>query len=62
MDFTFLRDGGLLPVVEPDKDKRGKNIGVRHYKVEYKMYICVVDRDLKCEYAAPPTWPFVLFV
>ncbi|KAK8073199.1 hypothetical protein PG994_004098 [Apiospora phragmitis] len=47
-DFTFLREqGGLLPT-EPGTNSKGKPVGKRHYKVEYKIEIEVVDRDLKC--------------
>ncbi|KAK8087694.1 hypothetical protein PG997_002655 [Apiospora hydei] len=47
-DFTFLRDQGWLLPTEPGTNSKGKPVGRRHYKVEYKIEIEVVDRDLKC--------------
>ncbi|KAH8900614.1 hypothetical protein GQ53DRAFT_633221 [Thozetella sp. PMI_491] len=49
VDFTHLRDNGLLQPIEPGKRKRGKNIGVRHYRITFLLVIRVVDRDLKCK-------------
>ncbi|KAK8130804.1 hypothetical protein PG999_003184 [Apiospora kogelbergensis] len=48
VDFTFLREQGWLLPTEPGKNSKGKPAGKRHYKVEYKIEIEVVDRDLKC--------------
>ncbi|KAK7941501.1 uncharacterized protein PG986_013888 [Apiospora aurea] len=48
VDFTFLRDQGWLLPTEPGTNSKGKPVGRRHYKVEYKIEIEVVDRDLKC--------------
>ncbi|KAF2181357.1 hypothetical protein K469DRAFT_713791 [Zopfia rhizophila CBS 207.26] len=48
VDFSFLRDQGLIRPVEPDEDEQGRKVGQRHYKVEYNMIIQVVDRDLRC--------------
>lgn len=45
VDFTFLRDQGLIRPIEPTPGSKGK----RHYRVNYTMGIRVVDRDLKCE-------------
>jgi len=49
VDFTFLRTEGLIEPVERVKNKRGKPVGRRHYRVTYTMVIKVVDRDLRCE-------------
>ncbi|KAK7952893.1 hypothetical protein PG988_013587 [Apiospora saccharicola] len=48
VDFTFLRDQGRLLPTEPGTNSKGKPVGKRHYRVEYKIEIEVVDRDLKC--------------
>ncbi|KAK8137369.1 hypothetical protein PG984_005309 [Apiospora sp. TS-2023a] len=48
VDFTFLRDQGCLLPTEPGTNSKGKPVGKRHYRVEYKIEIEVVDRDLKC--------------
>ncbi|KAK8876951.1 Hsp70 chaperone protein [Apiospora arundinis] len=48
VDFTFLREQGWLLPTEPGTNSKGKPVGKRHYKVEYKIEIEVVDRDLKC--------------
>lgn len=55
VDFTFLRDQGLIRPIEPAPGSKGK----RHYRINYTMGIRVVDRDLKCECAkrSPPTLP-----
>jgi len=45
VDFTFLREQGLIQPVEPEPGTKGK----RHYKVNYDILIRIVDRDLKCE-------------
>ncbi|KAJ9133270.1 Hsp70 family protein-like protein [Pleurostoma richardsiae] len=44
VDFTFLREQGLIQPVEPEPGTKGK----RHYKVNYDILIRIVDRDLKC--------------
>ena len=51
VDFTYLRDEGLIFPIEPTVNENGRRIGCRHYKVIYTMVIRVVDRDLECEYA-----------
>ncbi|KAK7906417.1 hypothetical protein PG985_016423 [Apiospora marii] len=48
VDFTFLRDQGWLLPTEPGTNSKGRPVGRRHYRVEYKIEIEVVDRDLKC--------------
>ncbi|KAI3326025.1 hypothetical protein HD806DRAFT_430483 [Xylariaceae sp. AK1471] len=48
VDFTYLRDQGLIHPIEPKINENGKKIGVRHYKINYTMAIRVVDRDLRC--------------
>lgn len=52
VDFTFLRDQGLILPVEPKVNKKGKRVGRKHYLVKYTMQILVVDRDLKCEFSS----------
>lgn len=47
-DFNFLLEQGLLRPIEPEFDKEGKPLSKKHYKVQYTMYIRVVDRDLRC--------------
>ena len=49
VDFTFLIKDGLIQPIEPGLDANGNRIGKRHYRVEYKLFIEVVDRDLSCE-------------
>ena len=49
VDFTFLIKDGLIQPIEPSLDDNGQRIGKRHYRVEYKLFIEVVDRDLSCE-------------
>ncbi|KAH6646709.1 hypothetical protein BKA67DRAFT_524621 [Truncatella angustata] len=48
VDFTFLREQGLIQPIEPIKKPNGKTIGTRHYRVVFTMAIRVVDRDLQC--------------
>ncbi|ETS77294.1 hypothetical protein PFICI_11168 [Pestalotiopsis fici W106-1] len=48
VDFTFLRDQGLIQPIEPVANPNGRIVGTRHYKVNYTMVIRVVDRDLQC--------------
>ena len=50
VDFSFLLDQGRIHPIEPSFDEMGRQIGKRHYKVEYEMIIQVVDRDLTCKY------------
>ncbi|RYP47954.1 hypothetical protein DL768_006109 [Monosporascus sp. mg162] len=47
-DFNFLLDEGLITPTDPPRDSNGRQIGRKHYKVQYSMVIQVVDRDLKC--------------
>ncbi|KAF4977312.1 hypothetical protein FZEAL_6135 [Fusarium zealandicum] len=48
VDFSFLRDQGLIAPIEPTINDQGRKVGTRHYKVNYTMAIRVVDRDLEC--------------
>ena len=50
VDFTFLRDQGLIQPVDGRFNKNGKKVGKKHYQVNYTMVIKVVDRDLQCEF------------
>ncbi|RYP76031.1 hypothetical protein DL770_007309 [Monosporascus sp. CRB-9-2] len=47
-NFNFLLDEGLITPTDPPRDSNGRQIGRKHYKVQYSMVIQVVDRDLKC--------------
>ena len=49
VDFTFLRNEGLIHPVEGGFNRNGKPVGKRHYRVTYTMVMKVVDRDLQCE-------------
>ncbi|KAL2141237.1 hypothetical protein VTI28DRAFT_2650 [Corynascus sepedonium] len=48
VDFTFLRNEGLIHPVEGGFNRNGKPVGKRHYRVTYTMVMKVVDRDLQC--------------
>ncbi|RYP04020.1 hypothetical protein DL764_004714 [Monosporascus ibericus] len=51
VDFTFLRDQGLIqPIYNriPEGRNKGMRVGKPHYQVDYTMVIEVVDRDLRC--------------
>jgi hypothetical protein len=48
VDFTFLRDEGLIQPVYGENEA-GQRVGKLHYRVTYTMVIKVVDRDLQCE-------------
>ncbi|KAK0653120.1 hypothetical protein B0T16DRAFT_407468 [Cercophora newfieldiana] len=48
VDFTFLRERGLIRPVKASVDAKGRTIGKRHYRVDYTMLIKIVDRDLQC--------------
>ncbi|KAB5518088.1 hypothetical protein GE09DRAFT_1045090 [Coniochaeta sp. 2T2.1] len=48
VDFTFLRDEGLIQPVDGGVNAKGRRIGKRHYRVTFTMVIKVVDRDLQC--------------
>ncbi|RYC58125.1 hypothetical protein CHU98_g8073 [Xylaria longipes] len=48
VDFTYLRDKGLITPIEPTVSENGQKAGRRHYKIQYKIVLQVVDRDLKC--------------
>ncbi|KAK5631094.1 hypothetical protein RRF57_006809 [Xylaria bambusicola] len=47
-DFNFLRDKNLIKPTEPTFGPNGRQIGRKHYKIQYDIVIRVVDRDLKC--------------
>ena len=49
VDFTFLREQGLIQPVNGSLNEKYKRVGKKHYKVNFTMFICVVDRDLRCE-------------
>lgn len=49
VDFTFLRDEGLIQPIDGGVNEQGRRIGKRHYRVTFTMVIRVVDRDLQCE-------------
>lgn len=49
VDFTFLRNEGLIQPVDGGFNRDGKPVGKRHYRVTYTLVIKVVDRDLRCE-------------
>lgn len=53
VDFTFLRNEGLIQPVDGGTNEFGKSVGKRHYRVTYTMVIKVVDRDLRCESLYP---------
>jgi hypothetical protein len=61
VDFTFLRDQGLIQPIDGSVNERGKRVGKRHYKVTYTMAIKVVDRDLQCQFIShhPFTPPLI---
>ncbi|KAJ4321515.1 hypothetical protein N0V84_005318 [Fusarium piperis] len=48
VDFSFLQQQGLIKPIEPEKNKNGKPIGKRHWKVEFLIYLQVIGRDLSC--------------
>jgi hypothetical protein len=48
IDFTFLITDGLIQPIDPGVDAEGNRIGKRHYRVDYTLFIKVVDRDLQC--------------
>ncbi|KAG5655397.1 hypothetical protein KAF25_006900 [Fusarium avenaceum] len=48
IDCTFLRDKGRISPVDPIILDNGKQIGKRHYRVNFTMAIRVVDRHLEC--------------
>ncbi|KAF4972875.1 hypothetical protein FSARC_646 [Fusarium sarcochroum] len=50
VDFSFLRDQGLIMPTEPSLNKLRRKIGTRHFKVNFTMAIRVVDRDLECKF------------
>lgn len=60
VDFSFLRDQGLITPVEPPVSDKGRRLGKKHYVVEYKMIIQVVDRDLTC--ALPNLFPTMTYL
>lgn len=49
VDFTFLIKDGLIQPIDPGVDTKGNRIGKRHYRVDYTLFIKIVDRDLQCE-------------
>lgn len=53
VDFTFLRDQGLIDPVDGEVNSSGKRVGRKHYQVNYTMWILVVDRELRCECRLP---------
>jgi hypothetical protein len=53
VDFTFLRDQGLIVPVDGGVGSSGKRVGRKHYLVKYTMVIKVVDRDLQCKSQLP---------
>ncbi|KAK4170972.1 hypothetical protein QBC36DRAFT_305615 [Triangularia setosa] len=48
VDFTFLRQDGLIHPIDGGVDEKGRRVGKRHYRVTYTMVIRVVGRDLQC--------------
>ncbi|KAJ4186909.1 hypothetical protein NW755_007642 [Fusarium falciforme] len=48
VDFTFLKEQGLIKPIEPEIGKNGKPIGKRHWKVEFLIYFKMIGRDLSC--------------
>ncbi|KAH7310909.1 hypothetical protein B0I35DRAFT_397312 [Stachybotrys elegans] len=48
VDFTFLREQGLVRLTGPTMNRAGKKVGSWHYRVNFTMVIRVVDRDLEC--------------
>ncbi|KAM0433418.1 hypothetical protein ACHAPT_004296 [Fusarium lateritium] len=48
VDFSFLRDQGLLEPIDPELDENGKPIGKRHWTVEFQIQLKVIGRDLSC--------------
>lgn len=49
VDFTFLRDQGLIQPLGGGWDVEEEVFTKRHYLVIFNMEINVVDRDLQCE-------------
>lgn len=50
VDFSFLRQQGLIRPIEPVVNEHGRKVGTRHYRVNYTMVIEVIDRDLQCKF------------
>lgn len=50
MDFTFLREQGLIEA-KRETLANGKEVGKKHYRVAYTMVIKVTGRDLRCEHS-----------
>ncbi|KAF5632684.1 Hsp70 family heat shock protein [Fusarium sp. NRRL 52700] len=48
VDVSFLRDQGQITPEEAPTDRAGHTIGARHYKIELKIRIRVIGRDLEC--------------
>ncbi|KAJ3547643.1 hypothetical protein NM208_g1412 [Fusarium decemcellulare] len=48
VDFSFLRQQGVLSPIEPVVNEYGRKVGTRHYRINYTMVIEVIDRDLQC--------------
>ncbi|UPL03875.1 hypothetical protein LCI18_014809 [Fusarium solani-melongenae] len=48
VDFTFLKEQGLIKPIEPEIGKNGKPIGKKHWKVEFLIYFKVIGRDMSC--------------
>ncbi|CZR39183.1 uncharacterized protein FPRO_05625 [Fusarium proliferatum ET1] len=48
VDVTFLRDEGLITSEEAPPQEDGNRAGSRHFKIDLKMRIKVIGRDLEC--------------
>ncbi|SCN92316.1 uncharacterized protein FFE2_15396 [Fusarium fujikuroi] len=51
VDVTFLRDEGLITSEEAPPQEDGNKAGSRHFKIDLKMRIKVIGRDLECEFS-----------
>jgi hypothetical protein len=65
VDFTFLRDQGLIEA--KDKTKDGHPYKTKHYRVIYTMVLKVTDRDLQCKafpfpFPSPFYYPSISFL
>ncbi|SPO06110.1 related to hsp70 protein [Cephalotrichum gorgonifer] len=49
VDFTFLRDEGRIFPIQGALSDTGKQLGKRHYRVDYDLIIEVENRDLRCK-------------
>jgi hypothetical protein len=53
VDFTFLRDQGMITPVDGAFNSSNKKVGKKHWVVKFTIVIKVVDRDLTCKLDFP---------